>query len=60
MAEAMKTTFHLGKDGDVICQVSEDARRLVIELDVDEKGLTKAGVNGLIDALKKIRDTMLR
>ena len=28
---------------------------LLIEFDVDKEGLTKSGVNGLIDALKKVR-----
>jgi hypothetical protein len=27
---------------------------------VDKKGLTKTGVNGLIDALKNIREKMVR
>ena len=33
---------------------------LLIEFNVDKKGLTKTGVNGLIDALKKIREKMVR
>jgi hypothetical protein len=60
MAEAKKATFDLGRDGVVTCHVSEDARTLLIELDIGKEGLTKAGVNGLIDALIKIRDMMVR
>jgi len=60
LADAKKATFYLGKDGEVTCHVSEDARRLLIEFDVDKEGLTKTGVNGLIDALIKIRDMMVR
>jgi len=33
---------------------------LLIEFDVDEQGLTKTGVNGLIDALKALREKMVR
>jgi hypothetical protein len=36
--------------------VAEDTKRLLIEFDVDKEDLTKAGGNGLIDALKKIRE----
>jgi len=39
--------FELGRDGTITCHVSEDARRLLIEFDVDKEGLTKSGVNGL-------------
>jgi hypothetical protein len=60
MAEGKKKKFDLGRDGTIICHMSEDARRLLIEFDVDKEGLTKTGVNGLIDALKKIRDKMQR
>jgi hypothetical protein len=60
MAEAKKAKFDLGRDGAVTCHLSEDARTLLIELDVGKEGLTKAGVNGLIDALIKIRDMMVR
>jgi hypothetical protein len=40
--------------------VSVDVKRLLIEFDVDKEGLTKSGVNGLIDALKSIRNEMVR
>jgi hypothetical protein len=55
-----KKKYDLGRDGTITCHVSEDSRRLLIKFDVDKEGLTKAGVNGLIDALKKIRDKMAR
>jgi len=52
--------FNLGTDGTIIFRLSESAKRLLIEFYVDEKGLTKAGVNGLIDALRRVRDQMAR
>jgi hypothetical protein len=52
--------FDLGKDGSVTCRVSENLKRLQIELDLDERGLTKSGVNGLIDFVKRMREAMLR
>jgi hypothetical protein len=59
--KARKQKFDLGKSsGTITCHVSKDAKRLLIEFDVDKDGLTKTGVNGLIDALKEIRDEMVR
>jgi len=60
MAEGKKKKCDLGRDGTITFYVSEDAKRLLIEFDVDKKGLTKAGVNGLIDGLKEIREKMVR
>jgi hypothetical protein len=40
--------------------VVEDTKRRLIEFDVDKEGLTKAGGNDLIDALKKIREKTVR
>jgi len=60
MAEAKKKKYDLGKNGDVVFHVSDDAKRLLIEFDVDREGLTKMGVNGLIDALLEIRKKMDR
>lgn len=40
--------------------VSADAKRLLIEFDVEKEGLTKQGVNGLIDALEEMRKKMDR
>jgi hypothetical protein len=55
-----KKKFDLGKSGSITCHVSKDAKRLLIEFDVDKEGLTKTAVNGLIDALKEIREKMVR
>ena len=60
MGDGRKKKFDLGRDGVITCHVSEDAKRMLIEFEVEKEGLTKAGVNGLIDALKKIRDKMQR
>jgi hypothetical protein len=55
-----KETIDLGRSGAVSLHVSEDDKRLLIEFDTDPLGLTKSGVNGLIDALKSIRKEMKR
>lgn len=55
-----KKKFDLGKSGTVTCHLSKNAKRLLIEFDVEKEGLSKTGVNGLIDALKVIRDKMVR
>jgi mRNA degradation ribonuclease J1/J2 len=66
MAQTEKETkvkgerIDLGRDGTVTVLVSENAKRLLIGFSVDSRGLSKAGVNGLIDALKKARDKMKR
>jgi hypothetical protein len=60
LADRTKKKFDLGRDGTITLHVSEDTKWLLIEFDVDKEGLTKAGVNGLIDALKKIRAKTVR
>ena len=60
MANTTVKEFELGRDGKIKLHLAKDAKRLLIEFDVDKEGLTKAGVNGLIDALKKIREKMKR
>jgi len=50
----------LGKCGSVTLYLSEDRKRLLIGFDVEPEGFDKTGVNGFIDALKKIRDKMKR
>lgn len=60
MGDAIKKKFDLGRNGTITCHVSEDAKRLLIEFDVEKEGLTKTGLNGLIDALKKMREKMVR
>lgn len=60
MGEATKERVDLGRDGTSTLHVSENAKRVLIAFKVDGKGLSKAGVGGLIDALKKTRDKMKR
>lgn len=60
MAHEAGKQFDLGKSGTITLHLSADAKRLLIEFDVDERGLSKTGVNGLIEALKKIREKMVR
>jgi hypothetical protein len=60
MADGKKKKYDLGKNGTITFHVSEDAKRLLIEFDVEKEGLTKTGVNGLIDALEEIRKKMER
>jgi hypothetical protein len=55
-----KKRFDLGKSGTITVYLSKNAKRLLIEFDVDKDGLSKTGVNGLIDALKEVRDKMVR
>ncbi len=60
MALGKGKEYDLGKNGTVTFHVSQDAKRLLIEFDVEEKGLTKTAINVLIDALKETRKTMVR
>ena len=60
MAHEAGKQIDLGKSGNITLHVSADAKRLLIEFDVDERGLSKTGVNELIEALKKIREKMVR
>jgi len=60
MAKEWSKTFDLDRKSAVACQLSEDRKRLRVEFDVEKEGLTKTGVNGLIDALEKVRDKMER
>lgn len=55
-----KKRFDLGKNGTVTFYISKNAKRLLIEFDVEKEGLSKTGVNGLIDALKEVREKMVR
>jgi len=50
----------LGPCGDAILRLSADRKRLHVEFKVDVNGFDKSGLNGLIDALKKVRDKMNR
>jgi hypothetical protein len=60
MASGKTKQFELDRNNAVTFHLSEDARRLIIELQAEEEGMTKTGVNGLIDALKKMREKMVR
>jgi hypothetical protein len=60
MGDPWKKKFDLGRDGTIKLYLSENAKRLLIAFDVDKEGLSKAGVNGLIDAIKEARDKMER
>jgi hypothetical protein len=60
MADGKKKKYDLGSSGTITLHVSEDSKRLLIEFDVEKEGLTKTGVNGLIDALEEIRKKMSR
>jgi hypothetical protein len=60
MADGKEKTFDLGKSGTITCHLSEDGKRLLIDFNVDKRGLNKTGVNGLIDALKNVREKMVR
>ena len=60
MGKGTKKKIDLGSDGKVTFHVSDSEKRLLIAFDCDPKGLTKAGVGGLIDGLKKIRERMRR
>jgi hypothetical protein len=48
------------RSGSATLRLAADRKRLQVELAADPKGLDKTGVNGLIDALKKVRDKMDR
>jgi hypothetical protein len=60
MKEGTKKKIDLGSDGKITFHLSDGEKRLLIKFDCDPKGLTKAGVGGLIDGLKRIRDKMRR
>lgn len=59
--EARVVELDLGpRSGSATLRLAADRKRLQIEFVVNAKGLDKTGVNGLIDALKKVRDKMDR
>jgi hypothetical protein len=60
MKDEYRKEVYLGKSGTVVLHVSKDAKRLLIEFDTDARGLDKSGLNGFIDALRKVRDRMER
>jgi hypothetical protein len=60
MKELPKKRIDLGRCGAVTLHVSKDRRRLLLEFETEPEGLDKSGLNGFIDALKKVRDHMDR
>ena len=50
----------MGRSGTITCYISEDKKRLLISFSTRPEGLSKTGVNGLIEALKKVRERMVR
>jgi hypothetical protein len=53
-------TIDLGRCGSVTLHLSNDRKRLLVEFVTEPDGLDKSGLNGFIDALKKVRDHMDR
>jgi hypothetical protein len=58
--EYTKKKVDLGRCGDVTLHLSESRKRLLLEFETEPEGLDKAGLNGFIDALKKVREKMAR
>jgi hypothetical protein len=58
--EGSSRKIDLGRCGAVTLHVSGDKKRLLLEFETEAKGLDKTGLNGFIDALKKVRDKMDR
>jgi hypothetical protein len=58
--EIKEKQVDLGPCGEATLRLSADRTRLHIEFKVDAKGFDKTGVNGLIDALERVRDKMHR
>jgi hypothetical protein len=59
-SQAKEKSIDLGRCGSVTLYLSGDRRRLLVAFDVDERGFDKSGLNGFIEALKKVRDKMER
>ena len=53
-------TVDLGRCGEVTLHLSKDRKRLLLEFETEPDGLDKSGLNGFIDALKKVREHMER
>ena len=58
--ERTKKKVDLGRCGEVTLHLDEGHRRLLIEFAVDPDGFDKAGLNAVIDSLKKVREKMER
>lgn len=50
----------LGPCGKATLRLSADRKRLHIEFEVEARGFDKSGLNGLIDALERVREKMHR
>ncbi len=50
----------LGRCGSVTLHLSDDKKNLLIGFEIQAEGFDKTGLNGFIDALKKVRDKMQR
>lgn len=50
----------LGHCGTITLHLSGDKKHLLIEFEIQSEGFDKAGLNGFIDALKKVREKMER
>ena len=60
MGDAYKKKVDLGRCGAVTLHLSKDEKRLLLEFETEPEGLDKTGLNGFIDALKKVRERMSR
>ncbi len=58
--EIKEKQVDLGPCGEATLRLSADRKRLHIEFKVDAKGFDKSGLNGLIDALERVREKMHR
>ena len=53
-------TVHLGPNGILCMQLSQDLRSICLDLEVREEGLTKSEINAFIYALCRVREGMMR
>lgn len=58
--EYTQKNVDLGRCGEVTLHLSENKKRLLLEFDTEPEGLDKTGLNSFIDALKKVREKMVR
>ena len=52
--------FDLGRSGSITCYVSDDKKKLLISFSTRPEGLSKTGINGVVEVLKKMREKMVR
>jgi hypothetical protein len=60
MKEPSHKKIDLGRCGAVTLHLSADRKRLLLEFETEPDGFDKSGLNGFIEALKKVRDRMER